>query len=51
MERIGTWFTRMPMVRDALPAGDFRDWLQIESWAEGIARELKQVAATPATSA
>ena len=35
--------TRMlPAVRDALPAGDFRDWPAIEAWAQGIARELKQ---------
>jgi menaquinone-dependent protoporphyrinogen oxidase len=31
----------MPAVRGALPAGDFRDWPQIEAWARGIARELK----------
>ena len=32
----------LPAVRDALPAGDFRDWPAIEAWAHGIARELKQ---------
>ena len=37
MERL----TRMmPASRDALPAGDFRDWAEIEQWADGIAREL-----------
>lgn len=30
----------IPAVRDALPAGDFRDWPAIEEWAHGIAREL-----------
>lgn len=43
MERIGSLFTRMPAVREALPAGDFRDWPQIEAWANGIAGELKRV--------
>jgi menaquinone-dependent protoporphyrinogen oxidase len=32
---------RMPAVREALPAGDFRDWPAIEAWAEEIARELR----------
>jgi menaquinone-dependent protoporphyrinogen oxidase len=32
----------LPAVRDALPAGDFRDWPTIEGWAHGIARELKE---------
>jgi menaquinone-dependent protoporphyrinogen oxidase len=37
MERV----TRMmPAARDALPAGDFRDWAAIEEWAEGIAHDL-----------
>lgn len=30
----------MPAARDALPEGDFRDWPEIEAWAQGIAREL-----------
>lgn len=30
----------MPAARDALPAGDYRDWQEIEAWAGGIAREL-----------
>ncbi len=37
MERL----TRMmPAAREALPAGDFRDWREIEVWADGIASEL-----------
>jgi menaquinone-dependent protoporphyrinogen oxidase len=40
MERVGSFFTRMPAIRQALPAGDFRDWPAIESWAEAIARQL-----------
>jgi menaquinone-dependent protoporphyrinogen oxidase len=39
-ERFGKLFTRLPDVRDALPAGDFRDWPEIEAWAHGIAQEL-----------
>jgi menaquinone-dependent protoporphyrinogen oxidase len=30
----------MPASREALPAGDFRDWAEIEVWAGSIAREL-----------
>jgi menaquinone-dependent protoporphyrinogen oxidase len=33
----------MPAARNALPAGDYRDWPAIEAWAEGIARELQPV--------
>jgi menaquinone-dependent protoporphyrinogen oxidase len=33
----------MPAVRNALPAGDFRDWPAIEAWAESIARDLQPV--------
>jgi menaquinone-dependent protoporphyrinogen oxidase len=52
MEHIGSWFTRMPAIREALPAGDFRDWAAIESWADGIAAELKapDLAASPPRS-
>jgi menaquinone-dependent protoporphyrinogen oxidase len=35
-------FMRMPAIRKAMPAGDFRDWPEIEAWAEGIVRELRQ---------
>jgi len=42
MERL----TRMmPAARDALPAGDFRDWPEIEAWAGSIADELTAVPA------
>ncbi len=38
MERV----TRMmPAVRTALPVGDFRDWTEIDAWADGIAAELQ----------
>lgn len=30
----------MPAARDALPAGDFRDWIAIDEWARGIGAEL-----------
>ena len=46
MERIGARFTRVPSIRKAIPAGDFRDWPKIEAWAEGIARELQLLGAT-----
>jgi len=42
MERL----TRMlPAARDGLPAGDFRDWAEIDAWADGIATELLEPAA------
>jgi menaquinone-dependent protoporphyrinogen oxidase len=48
-EKLGSFFTRIPAIREALPAGDFRDWPAIEAWADGIAQELAQVrAADPA---
>lgn len=37
---------RLPASRALLPEGDFRDWKDIEDWAERIAHEL---AATPAS--
>lgn len=30
----------MPAARDAFPAGDFRDWPEIDAWAVSIARDL-----------
>lgn len=41
-ERMGARFMRLPVVRGALPGGDFRDWPEIEAWAGGIARELQR---------
>ena len=39
-------FTRMmPAARAAMPAGDFRDWDEIEAWAARIAGELTLVPA------
>ena len=41
----------VPAVEKAIPAGDFRDWPQIEAWAESIASELqaeRQPQAVPA---
>jgi menaquinone-dependent protoporphyrinogen oxidase len=32
----------IPAVKDAHPAGDFRDWPAIEAWAHGIAEALKK---------
>jgi menaquinone-dependent protoporphyrinogen oxidase len=37
----------IPQARAAMPAGDFRDWSEIEAWAEEIGDELQAVA-TPA---
>jgi menaquinone-dependent protoporphyrinogen oxidase len=36
----------MPMAKRVLPAGDFRDWPEIEAWAKEIAEDLTKVAAT-----
>jgi menaquinone-dependent protoporphyrinogen oxidase len=30
----------MPAAKDAMPAGDFRDWAAIDAWADTIAAEL-----------
>jgi menaquinone-dependent protoporphyrinogen oxidase len=38
--------TKMPAIREALPAGDFREWPVIEGWAEKIATELQRVPVT-----
>ena len=32
----------MPAAKDAMPAGDFRDWDDIDAWAAGIAAELAE---------
>ncbi len=34
--------TLTPAARDALPAGDFRDWPTIDAWADTIAEALRQ---------
>jgi len=39
-EKVGTLFIRSGVVKEALPAGDFRDWPHIEGWARDIARQL-----------
>ena len=36
-DRIVTW---MPVVRDLLPEGDFREWDVIDAWANSVADEL-----------
>lgn len=36
----------MPAARAAFPEGDFRDWAEIETWADGIAHELAPAAAS-----
>jgi menaquinone-dependent protoporphyrinogen oxidase len=51
MERLGAPFLHMASVKEALPAGDFRDWPAIESWADDIARELQRAPAVTAVPA
>jgi menaquinone-dependent protoporphyrinogen oxidase len=47
-ERVMSRFMRLaPAARQALPAGDFRDWPAIEAWAQGIGRELGAEGARP----
>ena len=50
MERFGAPFMRVPAVRAAMPAGDFRDWPEIEAWAAGIAHELEAAPSAAAAS-
>jgi len=38
---------KRPASRAILPEGDFRDWAQVQGWAEGIAQELTQLDALP----
>jgi menaquinone-dependent protoporphyrinogen oxidase len=38
----------MPAAKNAMPAGDFRDWPAIDAWADAIAAELRSLAASPA---
>ncbi len=30
----------LPAARELMPEGDFRDWIDIEGWADEIAEEL-----------
>ena len=49
VEGLGMRFMKlMPAARDAIPAGDFRDWPEIEGWATAIARELLGQSMAPA---
>jgi len=43
-DRIFTW---MPVIRNVLPEGDYREWDVIEAWASAIAQELQESAARP----
>ncbi|HEY6569009.1 MAG TPA: flavodoxin domain-containing protein [Candidatus Limnocylindrales bacterium] len=46
-EKVMSGFMRvLPAARNALPAGDFRDWPAIEAWAKGIADELASARVT-----
>jgi menaquinone-dependent protoporphyrinogen oxidase len=47
-ERIGTFFIRAKIVKENLPAGDFRDWPKIEGWAHQIAQDLGRATSQPA---
>jgi menaquinone-dependent protoporphyrinogen oxidase len=38
---------RMPAMKEAMPAGDFRDWPAIDAWADEIAAGLRPAATTP----
>jgi menaquinone-dependent protoporphyrinogen oxidase len=40
--------TKVPVIRESMPAGDFRDWPEIEGWAQGIAFTLQPALATSA---
>lgn len=42
---MGRFIRLMPAVRNVLPAGDFRDWPEIEAWAREIAHALQAVPA------
>jgi menaquinone-dependent protoporphyrinogen oxidase len=40
-ERFGAVFRHIPAVRQAMPAGDFRDWPVIDAWADEIANAVQ----------
>ena len=43
-ERLGSGFFKLiPAAREAMPAGDFRDWPAIEAWAREIATALQEL--------
>jgi menaquinone-dependent protoporphyrinogen oxidase len=44
-------FQLMPVSKESLPAGDFRDWPAIEAWADGIAAALGAASPTPVGAA
>ena len=49
VEGLGMRFVKlMPAARSAIPAGDFRDWPEIEAWATTIAGELRDQPMEPA---
>lgn len=39
-----------PGIKSSMPFGDFRDWREIEAWAEGIAKELLGANVVPAVA-
>jgi menaquinone-dependent protoporphyrinogen oxidase len=44
-------FKLVPVSKDVLPIGDFRDWEAIEAWAHEIAEELRVITAEDAVPA
>ena len=39
----------LPAAKKVLPAGDFRDWPEIEAWAAAIAADLRSISASEAS--
>ena len=48
-ERLARPFWRWEAIRQAMPAGDFRDWPAIDAYADSIARQLTHPAVTRPT--